>query len=277
MRTRRLPLILACVLLAAGCSAGPPAPTPPPSPAASATARGVDLEVYAAASLRTALAAAAAPYAGVHPEVTLTISTDSSAALAAKIGQGAPADLFLSADTANPQKLVDTGLAGGPVTVFAGNLLTVIVPTANPARISAPEDLGRPGVKVIAAADGVPIQKYTAEWLAKVALLPAYGTDFPSRFSANVASREDNVGALVAKVALGEGDAGVVYVTDAKASARVAPIAIPAAQNVPAAYGGVVVGASPHAAAASALLSWLAGPEGQAVLASFGFSAPGGG
>lgn len=274
MRTRRLPLALACALLAAGCSAAPSSPSP--SAGASVNDRGVDLEVYAAASLRTALAGVSAAYAVANPGVTLTVSADSSAALEAKIEQGAPADLLLSADTAAPQRLVDRGLASGPVTAFAGNLLTVIVPAANPARIGAPADLGRPGVKVIAAADGVPIQKYTAQWLAKVALLPAYGTDFPSRFSANVASREDNVGALVAKVALGEGDAGVVYVTDAKASAKVAPIAIPAAQNVPAAYGGVVIGASPHAAAASALLSWLAGPEGQAVLASFGFSTPGG-
>lgn len=273
MRTRRLPLALACALLAAGCSA---APSPSLSTGASVTDRGVDLEVYAAASLRTALAGVSAAYAVANPGVTLTVSADSSAALEAKIEQGAPADLFLSADTAAPQRLVDRGLASGPVTLFADNLLTVIVPAANPARIGAPADLGRPGVKVIAAADGVPIARYTATWIRKVSGLAGYGPDFAARFEANVASREDNVGALVAKVALGEGDAGVVYVTDAKASAKVAPIAIPAAQNVPAAYGGVVIGASPHAAAASALLSWLAGPEGQAVLASFGFSAPGG-
>ncbi len=179
--------------------------------------------------------------------------------------------MYLSADTANPQKLVDRGLAAGSMTLFAGNELTVVVPTANPAGITAPMDLGRSGVKVIAAADGVPIQAYTAKWLAKVSAIPAYGADFAARYAANVVSREDNVGALLAKVGLGEGDAGVVYVTDAASSDHVATIDIPAAENVPASYGGVVVEASRHRAAAGAFLAWLTGPDGQQVLAGFGF------
>jgi molybdate transport system substrate-binding protein len=260
VRFRRPVSILLAVLLTAACSGGS---------ISSATGGSVtaasELQVYA--QVKTA-------YEADTPGVSVTISTDSSTALETKIEQGAPADVFLSADTKNPQALVDKGLAAGSVTDFAGNQLTVIVPGANPARIDAPAALARSGVKVIACTEGVPIQKYTAQWVANVSVLPAYGPDFATRYNANVVSREDNVGAIVAKVALGEGDAGVVYVTDAKASDTVKTIDIPADQNVPATYGGVVVRAAAHGDAARAFLAWLTSAKGQAILASFGFVQP---
>lgn len=270
MHPRRSLPVLIVALLVAACASGSAT-----APSAAPTAGAVDLQVYAAASLKTALAKAATAYAASNPGVAITVSTDSSTALEAKIEQGAPADVFLAADTGNPQQAVDGGFATGPVTTFAGNRLTVIVPTANPAGIGAPVDIGRSGVKVIACTDGVPIAKYTAVWLDKVKSLAAYGADFPARYAANIASREVNVGALVAKVALGEGDAGIVYATDARSSDKVKAIDIPADQNVPATYGGVVLKASAHADTAAAFLAWLAGPGGQAVMASFGFLAPG--
>jgi molybdate transport system substrate-binding protein len=95
-----------------------------------------------------------------------------------------------------------------------------------------------------------------------------------AQYTANIVTREDNVAAVVAKIELGEGDAGIVYVTDAKTSTKVMTIAVPDAANVPATYGGVVVKASPNVAAAQAFLAWLAGPDGQAILASFGFLPP---
>ncbi len=271
MRVRlALPSLLVALLVAA-CSAGPGSPS-----AGSPSVAKIELQVYAAASLKAVLDQVKTAYEAATPGITLTISTDSSTALETKIEQGAPADVLLSADTKNPQMLVDKGLASGPVVDFAGNLLTVIVPSANPAGIAAPVDLARPGVKVIACSDGVPIQTYTAQWLAKVSALPAYGTDFAARYNANVVSREDNVGSIVAKVALGEGDAGVVYVTDAKASGEVRTIDIPIDQNVPATYGGAVVRSSAHEGAARAFLAWLTGPNGEAILASFGFVPPSG-
>lgn len=263
-------VIVLLALVAAGCSGAAP------SPSASSSVAPTELQVYAAASLKSALAKVKAAYEAATQGVTLTVSTDSSTALETKIEQGAPADVFLSADTKNPQTLVDKDLASGSVVNFAGNLLTVIVPSANPAGIAAPVDLAKPGVKVIACSDGVPIQTYTAKWLTKVSALPAYGADFAARYGANVVSREDNVGAIVAKVALGEGDAGVVYATDAKASGKVRTIDIPVDQNVPATYGGVVVRASAHPQAASAFMAWLTGPQGEAILASFGFAPPAG-
>jgi molybdate transport system substrate-binding protein len=95
-----------------------------------------------------------------------------------------------------------------------------------------------------------------------------------AKYTANIASKEDNVAAVVSKIELGEGDAGIVYVTDAKTSTKVTTVAVPDAANVPATYGGVVVKASANQAAAQAFLAWLAGPDGQAILASFGFLPP---
>jgi molybdate transport system substrate-binding protein len=277
VKIRRSLLIPVVALALAACTSGTAAtPSAAPSTAASvapstAAAFAGELQVYAAASLEAVLARVKAAYEAANPGITLTVSTDSSAALETKIEQGAPADVFLSADIANPQKVADRGLAAGVVTKFAGNLLTVIVPTANPAGIKRPSDLATGGVKIIACTEGVPIQKYTATLLANLARVSGYPADFAARVNANVVSREDNVGAIVTKVGLGEGDAGIVYVTDGKASDKVTSVAIPDGANVPATYGAVVVKASANQAAATAFLSWLEGTDGQAVLATFGF------
>jgi len=265
VRVTRLLGLAALALATTACTPGAAAPSSVPAR---------ELEVYAAASLRAVLARVKTAYEAANPGTRLTISTDSSTALETKIEQGAPADVFLSADITNPGKLAVAGLAAGEVVPFAGNLLTVIVPADNPAGITTPADLAKPGVKVIAAAEGVPIQRYTAQLARNLAAMPGYPADFAARYDANVVSREDNAGAIVAKVALGEGDAGVVYVTDARASDTVAAIEIPAQANVPAVYGGIAVKASRQPEAARAFLDWLAGPDGQAILAPFGFRPP---
>ena len=251
-----------------------PAATPTPAPESAAPAPKVDLTIYGAASLKGALEAAKAAYETANPGSTLTISTDSSSALETQIEQGAPADVFLSADTSNPKKLVDKGLAEGDSVTFAGNKLTVIVPAGNPAGIMTPADLARAGIKVIAAGDEVPITKYATQLIANLAKESGYPADFAAGYTANIASKEDNVKAVVAKIELGEGDAGIVYVTDAKASTKVETIDVPDAANVPATYAGVVVKASANAVAAKAFLDWFAGPDGQAILSGFGFLPP---
>jgi molybdate transport system substrate-binding protein len=169
---------------------------------------------------------------------------------------------------------VTKGLAAGDPLKFAGNLLTVIVPTANPAAIQGPADLAKPGIKIIGAGATVPITKYATMLVANLAKQTGYPADFVARYNANVVSQEDNVAAVVSKVELGEGDAAIVYVTDAKTSTKVTPIAVPADANVLATYAGVVVKASKNAGAAQAFLTWFAGPDGQAILASFGFLPP---
>ena len=119
----------------------------------------VGLTVYGASSLKGALDAVKTAYATVAPGVTLTIATDASSTLRTQIEQGAPADVFLSADQSNPKALVDGGLADGAAIAFAGNLLTVIVPAANPGGIATPADLAKGGTKVIAAGAQVPISR----------------------------------------------------------------------------------------------------------------------
>jgi molybdate transport system substrate-binding protein len=235
---------------------------------------GTELTILGAASLKGALDSAKATYEANNPGVTLTISTDSSAGLETQIEQGAPADVFLSADTKNPQTLIDKGLGSGSMVVFAGNKLTVIVPTDNPGGVTSPKDLAKPGLKIVAAGDDVPITRYANQLVDNLARQSGYPMDFASAYAANVLSKEDNVKAVVAKIELGEGDAAIVYETDAAASHKVKTIDVSDAANVPATYGGVVVKASTNQDAAAAFLTWLAGPDGQAILAGFGFLPP---
>jgi len=277
-----LALALAVVVAAcssAGSTTSPSTPAEPSAassaaPSSAPSAAGGDLTIFAAASLKNTLAEAETAYEAANPGTDLTISTDSSSALETKIEQGAPADVFLSADTTNPQKLIDGGFASGEAVPFAGNKLTVIVPTDNPAAIQSAADLARPGLRIIAAGDDVPITKYATQLVENLAAEADDPAGFAAAYVANVASKEDNVSSIVSKVALGEGDAGIVYVTDAAASDEVTAIAVPDAANVPATYAGVVVGESPNHEAGAAFLDWLTGTDGQAVLSSFGFLPP---
>jgi molybdate transport system substrate-binding protein len=263
--------ILAATLLVACSTTGTSAPTP-----GSRSGAAVDLTVFAAASLSGVLDKVKPAYESIYPGTTLTVSTDSSAALEAKIEQGAPADLFLSADTANPQKLVQKRLSAGEPVVFAVNELAIVVASGNPGGIISPADLAKSGVKVIAAGDEVPITKYARQLVDNLAKEPGYPTDFAAAYARNVVSKEDNVKAVIGKIELGEGDAAIVYATDAKASTKVTTVDIPKGANVPASYAGVVVGASSHQDAARAFLGWLTSPDGQAILTSFGFLTPAG-
>lgn len=271
LRTRPgwcLPWMLVAISVAA-CSPGGTSEVVP-----SAAGQAVELTVFGAASLKTALAAVKAAHEGANPGTSLVVSTNSSAALATKIEQGAPADVFLSADTANPQRLSDGGLTSGDPVVFATNRLAIIVPVGNPGAVSTPADLARIGLKVVAAGEGVPITRYASQLVANLGREPGYPADFEAAYARNVVSREDNARAVVARVELGEADAGIVYATDAVASGKVTAIVIPERANVLASYAGVVIGSSRHQEAACAFLAWLAGPAGQGTLADFGFLPP---
>lgn len=250
--------LLGAVVLCA-CSSGPGSPH--------------DLTVLAASSLSEALPALSAAWQRSHPSSRLVTSSGSTSALRTQIEQGSPADLLLGADTSNAQALIDEGDAVGPVTEFATNAVTIIVPADNPAGIQTPADLARPGVCIIAAGEAVPITTYAEQLVALLAARPEYGPDFASRYDANICSREDNVGAVVNKVRLGEGDAAIVYVSDAKAAQNVAHIELPVDVNVVATYGGVAVKDSANAADAAEFLGWLRDGEGQAVLSAHGFGA----
>jgi molybdate transport system substrate-binding protein len=291
IRRGLLPLLL--LALFSACGQGAASPTTAAATAAATTAAAtaaattvaatagptnaapVELTILGAASLKGALDKAKAAYEAANPGVRLTISTDSSSALETKIEQGAPSDLFLSADTTNPQKLVDGGFASGAPVSFAGNKLVIVVPTGNPGGLQSPMDLAKSGVDVIAAGDAVPITKYATTLVQNLAALPGYPADFAAKYAANVASKEENVKSVIGKIELGQGDAAIVYVTDAKASRKAEAIEVtPDSANVPATYAGVVIKAATQQAAAKAFLDWFAGPDGQVILASYGFLPP---
>jgi len=211
------------------------------------------------------------PWEAAHPGSELILSSDASSALRAQIEQGAPADVLASADTRNAQLLVDGCLAPGPITPFAGNALVVAVATDSPAVVVSPADLARSGVRFVAAGPEVPITRYATEVIERLAALPGYPADFVAAVAANTVSEEDNVRVVLAKIELGEGDAAIVYRTDAQSSARVASVEIPDEAEVPATYAAVAVSASSQPQLAADFLEFLTGPDAQAVLVSHGF------
>lgn len=259
-------VLLVAVVFAGGCSDAGGAEAEAP--------RAVELVIFAAASLRDALRDVETAYEAATPGIVLTIATDSSATMRTQIEHGAPADVFLSADVVNPDALAQAGLVDGAPLVFARNRLTLVTPGDNPAGISTPADLARPGVRIVAASDAVPITGYTDRVVANLATLPGYPPDFVAAHAANVVSREENVRSVVAKIELGEGDAAIVYRTDVAGLDDVRTIDLPEAANVEAAYAAAVVGTTAHAHEAHAFLDWLAGRDGVAVLARSGFLPP---
>ena len=263
MRARHSTLLLLAAVLAA-CSST--ASQSSPSPA--------EITVLGASSLKAALTDAASVYEKAHSDVAITLSFDASSGLRTKIEQGAPADVFASADVTNAQELVDDGFAIGPPQPFAGNRLAIVVPKGNPAHIASPADLARSGVRLIAAGQNVPITVYADQLVAALGHQAGYPADYANKVAANVASREDNVAAVVSKVALGEGDAGFAYQTDALGSSSVHEIPLPPGVNLAVTYAAVIVKASTQTDAARAFLKWLSGADGQAVLDRHGFIAP---
>lgn len=230
--------------------------------------------VFGAASLRNVLEDLRTAYTELRPEVAIELSTDASSTLTTQLLEGAPADVFLSADDVHPQRLIDANLADGPATPFASNELVIVTP-ADDTTLASPLDLARPGVRIIAAGDAVPITRYASELVAGLARESGYPDDFVAAYAANTVSREDNVQAVLTKIALGEGDAGIVYRTDALGSPAVRSIGVPPSVTVRAAYTGVVMADSAEPEAARSFLAWLTGPEAQGLLADAGFLPPG--
>ena len=273
-----------CVALAASVTAcggydddGSAAPAST-SPAATGSQTEEPLEgelvVFAASSLTDAFNELAEAFTGEHPGVSVTFNFAASSALATQIDEGAPADVFASADNNQMQVVIDAGNATGPEQ-FATNLPVIIVP-ADGGTVAGFEDLGNPGTRVIFAAPEVPIGRYSREILVKASADPSGpGADFAARVEANVVSNEANVRAVLTKIQLGEGDAGIVYSTDATVGADdVETIEIPAAYNVIAVYPIVALHDAENARAAAAWIKFVLSDDGQEILAGFGFGAP---
>jgi molybdate transport system substrate-binding protein len=236
-------------------------------------ASSAELTVLGAASLRDALEAARTAYESETPGVRLTLGFDASSTLRAQIEQGAPGDLFLAADTRNPETLASEGRTVGAPVPFATNTIVIVTPPDDPAGIRDPFDLARPGVRIVVAGPEVPISVYADHVLEALAGLPGAPTGFLDAVAANVVSREDNVRAVAAKIELGEGDAALVYATDARGvDLRVVPV--PQEAQVTAVYAAAILSGSTKPSAARAFLDWLVGPRGRAVMATAGFGPP---
>jgi molybdate transport system substrate-binding protein len=218
--------------------------------------------VLAAASLSEAFNELGTTFERQHPGTKITFSFDASSALATQANNGAPADLFASADQANMKKVTDAGNATG-ARVFAHNKLAIIVAKGNPKKITALSDFDKSGVRYVLCAPEVPCGKYGAEALSKAGV------------KAKPKSLETNVKAVVTKVTSGEADAGIGYVTDAKAAgSAVSTVTLPQEQNVVARYPIAVLDAAPNGRLAEDFVALVLSEDGRRALAEEGFGLP---
>jgi molybdate transport system substrate-binding protein len=239
---RRLVLILGAILVLALPAGSMPA---------------TRITVYAAASLTTVF-----PRIDKAPRYNFA----GSDTLATQIAQGAPADVFASASPKQTELLYHEGILRRPV-VFATNKLIVIVPAANPGHIRSVYDLRRKGLKVIIGTPTVPVGAYTRQILDSLGIT--------QDVMSNVVDQEPDVKGIVAKIALGEGDAGFVYKTDARpAGNKVQTILLPAWAQPPIRYEIGVVRKSSHRLAARAFIKRVTSLRGRRLLVQAGFGLP---
>lgn len=237
-------------------------------PGCTGTAHGTDapssgdLTVLAAASLTESFTTIADRFERAHPGTRVTLSFGSSASLAGQVSAGAPADVLATASTATMDRVVKAGDASAP-TVFASNTMTVVTPPDNPARVADLTDLARPDVTVAVCQAAVPCGVGVTTVFQRAGLTVRPTTE------------EKDVKAVLAKVTLGEVDAGLVYTTDATAAGdAVHSVPIAAADNATTSYPIAVLTHAEHAATARQFVEYVRSPDGRAVLADAGFGPP---
>jgi molybdate transport system substrate-binding protein len=251
-RIRPAALLALAALLLAACGDD--------EPAGGAAASPAEIRVFAAASLTAAFNELGPRFTAANGGTEVTFNFAGSQALATQIRQGAPADVFASADVPNMDKVGDLV---GDRRVFAGNRLAIVVEPGNPKDVKTLDDLANPDLKVVLAAPDVPAGKYAAQVLGRAGV------------TVEPVSQEDDVKSVVTKVSLGEADAGIVYVTDVTAGGdRVEGVDIPTGQNVTASYPIATVTASEAQDEARAFVDLVRSAEGQQVLRRHGFLPP---
>jgi molybdate transport system substrate-binding protein len=254
MRSRVLLLVVALFVGACG-GTGSGASTSP-----SSTSLSGYINVFAAASLTASFNAVGIAFHRASPGVGVNFDYAGTPTLLTQIEQGAPADVFASADTTNMDKLTADGFTSGSSKVFAHNQLEIVVAPGNPKGISGLADLAKSGVIYISEAPTVPAGKYSLQALASAGV------------KATPKSLETSVTAVISKIELGEADAGIVYTTDISAAgSKVQGVQIPAANNVIATYPLVAVKGTKYPDVASAFIDYVLSAAGQSTLATFGF------
>jgi molybdate transport system substrate-binding protein len=233
-----------------------------------------EITVYAAASLTDAFSELGKLMEQDSLPTRVRYNFAGSQQLAVQLEQGAKADVFASADPRWMDYVQERHLTAGPSKIFAHNRLVVILPKSNPGHVRELQDLARRGVKLVVGAEAVPVGKYTREMFHRLERRPGFPPAYGDNVLANVVSQEENVKSVVAKVQLGEADAGVVYRSDV--TPRVAPsitvLEIPDDANVLASYPIAVLSGTADSVAARAFLALILGPEGRRVLARHGLT-----
>ncbi|SDP43761.1 molybdate transport system substrate-binding protein [Pedococcus dokdonensis] len=268
LRSLGLPAGLALLLTTAACGSGSSDDESPQGGGSSSTLSGGGeltgtVTVFAAASLKKTFTEIGAEFEKAHPGVTVTFNFAGSSDLVAQIQQGAPADVFASADTKNMDKATGDSLTAAAPVAFASNTLEIAVPPGNPAKIAGLADLARPGVKVVLCAPEVPCGAAAAkvEAAGKIDLKPV--------------SEEQSVTDVLGKVTAQEADAGLVYVTDVKgAGDAVEGVEFPESSSAVNTYPIAALKNSRNATAAAAFVQAVTGDLGQGILAAAGFGKP---
>lgn len=236
--------------------------------AAVAVAKAQTFNLFAAASLKESATEIAHAFEKLHPGLKVEINFGGSQQLAAQIRQGAPVDVLLSAGM---EPLKSIGYAKNSLEVFATNKLALVVPKGSD-RVKSLADLNR-GVRLIVADDHVPVGHYTHLMLEKAS--HDYGYDWVIHVDRDTVSREQDVRAVLAKIELGEADAGIVYATDfLAAKGKVQAVPIPGKYNVQATYPAVLFSGSPNPGLAIGFMRFLLGPYAQGILKRHGFDSP---
>lgn len=236
----------------------------------SPTAEPKTLTVFAAASLTDAFDEIGKNFEAASPGVTIKLNFGGSQALRTQIEQGAQADVFASANTNEMDALVaDNLVAAESSQIFLTNQLVVIMPANNPAGLKELADLARSGLKLVIAAKEVPVGNYSLQAIDK--LDAALGNGFKDKALANIVSYENDVKQVVAKVQLGEADAGIVYSSDTVAAPELKKIDIPAENNVVAQYPLAALTQSKNPKLAQAFIAYVLSAEGQSILQKWGF------
>ena len=242
-------------------------------------ANNITLTIMAAASLTQSFSDLGLQFEEAHPGVVVQFNFTGSSQLALQLSQGAPADVFASANQRQMDIAVQTGRVDAAAEhIFTNNRLVVVYPKTNPGNISSLADLARPGLKIILANREVPVGQYSIDFLDKAVKDPQLGAGYETSVLSNVASFENSVKGVLTKVVLGEADAGIVYVSDITGDAvgKVEQIEIPDALNVTAVYPIAALKDSPNPEMAKAFVDLVLSPQGQAVLAKYGFKRPAG-
>jgi molybdate transport system substrate-binding protein len=238
-----------------------------------AHAQTTTLTVFAAASLTNAFTELGTAFAVATPGVEVIYNFAGSSSLVAQLREGAPADVFASANLRQMVNAQEAGRIGGEARTFARNRLVLIMPADNPANVTAVRDLATPGLRFVVAAPGVPVRDYTDLMLARLASVATYGNAYRDAVNANIVSEEDNVRQVLLKVALGEADAGIVYQSDVTPDSadQVQVIPIPSVINSTARYPIAITNDTASPELASAFVDYVLSAEGQAILVKWGF------